>query len=98
MSWRFDRTLRWTAVPTAILTLGTAGNLSPRAPTSSAATSTVFVGVSVVPMDHELVLANQTVLVQGDRIAAVGPDGSIPIPEDAQWVDAAGKYLLPGLI
>lgn len=39
---------------------------------------------------------NATVLVQGDRIAAVGP--SVAIPKGAQVLDAAGRTVLPGII
>jgi imidazolonepropionase-like amidohydrolase len=38
-----------------------------------------------------------TVVVVGNRIQAVGPDGSVQVPEGAQVIDAAGKALLPGL-
>ena len=38
-----------------------------------------------------------TVVVVGNRIQAVGPDGSVAIPAGAQVIDAAGKALLPGL-
>jgi imidazolonepropionase-like amidohydrolase len=38
-----------------------------------------------------------TVVVVGNRIQAVGPDGSVAIPSGAQVIDAAGKALLPGL-
>ncbi|HEX2081042.1 MAG TPA: amidohydrolase family protein [Longimicrobium sp.] len=38
-----------------------------------------------------------TVVVQGNRIQAVGPDGSVAIPAGAQVIDATGKALLPGL-
>ncbi len=38
-----------------------------------------------------------TVVVSGNRIQAVGPDGSVAIPAGAQVIDAAGKALLPGL-
>lgn len=38
-----------------------------------------------------------SVLVVGDRIAAVGPDSEIASPAGAQTVDAAGATLLPGL-
>lgn len=38
-----------------------------------------------------------TVVVVGDHIAAVGADGEVPIPADAEVVDASGKALLPGL-
>jgi hypothetical protein len=38
-----------------------------------------------------------TVVVEGNRIAAVGPDGEVSIPSEARVVDAEGKTLLPGL-
>jgi imidazolonepropionase-like amidohydrolase len=38
------------------------------------------------------------VLVADGRITAAGPRASIKIPEGATVVDAAGKYVLPGLI
>jgi imidazolonepropionase-like amidohydrolase len=38
-----------------------------------------------------------TVLVEGNRIAAVGPDGGVAIPEGAERIDADGKTLMPGL-
>ena len=39
----------------------------------------------------------QTVVVQGDKITAVGPDGEVAIPDGAERIDAAGRTLLPGL-
>lgn len=59
---------------------------------------TAFVHASVVPMDREAVLADHTVLVEGDRIVAVGPSASVPVPENARVVPAEGKFLLPGLV
>lgn len=38
-----------------------------------------------------------TVVMSGDRITAVGKDGSVAIPAGATVIDAAGKTLLPGL-
>jgi imidazolonepropionase-like amidohydrolase len=38
-----------------------------------------------------------TVLVRGDRIAAVGPAAAIAVPDGATVVDAAGMTLLPGM-
>ncbi|PYX49442.1 MAG: hypothetical protein DMG79_08650 [Acidobacteria bacterium] len=40
---------------------------------------------------------DQTVIVTGDRFAAVGPAGSIQLPEDADRIDGRGKTILPGL-
>lgn len=38
-----------------------------------------------------------TVLIENDRIRAVGPAEAVEIPRGAQVVDASGKYLIPGL-
>jgi imidazolonepropionase-like amidohydrolase len=38
-----------------------------------------------------------TVVVEGERITAVGVDGSVPIPAGATIIDASGKTVLPGL-
>ncbi len=56
-----------------------------------------FVNVNVVPMDSERVLADQTVLVRGDRIVQVGPASKVKVPAGAVRVDGRGKYLMPGL-
>src|SRR5262249_61563808 len=39
-----------------------------------------------------------TLLVDGNRIAAVGPIGRVAIPRDAVILDARGKTMIPGLI
>ena len=57
----------------------------------------VFDGVSVVPMDSERVVADQAVVVDGDRITWIGPVGQAEIPSGAVRVDGRGKYLMPGL-
>src|SRR5687767_468206 len=61
------------------------------------AQTTAFVGVNVIPMDRERVLANQTVIVRKGVIAEIGDAKKVNIPKDALRVDAAGKYLIPGL-
>ena len=38
-----------------------------------------------------------TVLIDGNKIRAVGKDGTVMIPAQAERIDAAGKALLPGL-
>ena len=53
--------------------------------------------VSVVPMDRNRVVPHQTVLIQGDRITAVGPRGSVRIPEGAKRLDGRNLYLMPAL-
>jgi len=39
-----------------------------------------------------------TVLIRGSKIAAVGPNASVTVPAGAQVIDAAGKFVLPGII
>lgn len=56
-----------------------------------------FVNVNVIPMDQERVLADQTVIVRGGRIASIGPASTTTIPAEIARVDARGKYLIPGL-
>ena len=38
-----------------------------------------------------------TVVITGNRITAVGPDGRVRLPQHAQVIDAGGRTLLPGL-
>ena len=54
-------------------------------------------GVTVVDVMDGSLHPEQTVLVTGNRIAAVGPAREVAVPEDAEVVEAAGRYLIPGL-
>jgi imidazolonepropionase-like amidohydrolase len=81
----------WTRALAAIVLLAAPGVVAQ--PPKSVA----FTNVSVVPMDSNKVVPNQTVVVTGDRITAVGPAKSTPVPENAVRVDGQGKYLMPGL-
>ena len=56
-----------------------------------------FVNVHVIPMDSEQVLENQTVIVKDGRIVEVGSASSVDIPDGAERIEGAGKYLMPGL-
>ena len=47
--------------------------------------------------EQGLVRPRSTVLIRGDRIAAVGADDSVHVPDGATVVDAAGKTVMPGL-
>jgi len=39
-----------------------------------------------------------TVIFSGDRIQAVGPSKSTPVPKGAKVIEAKGKWILPGMI
>ena len=56
----------------------------------------IFVGVSVIPMDRETVLTNQTVVVQNGRIASIGGPGGT-LPTGATIVNGGGKFLMPAI-
>ena len=53
--------------------------------------------VTVIDMTGAPGRADQTVLIEKERVAAVGATASIPVPRGAKIVDAAGKFLIPGL-
>jgi imidazolonepropionase-like amidohydrolase len=54
-----------------------------------------FVHASVIPMDRERVLPDQTVIVAVNRILEIGPTQSTEIPEGVTQIDATGRYLIP---
>lgn len=44
------------------------------------------------------VIENGTIVITGDRIAAVGPAGTVQVPEGAKTIDVAGKIIMPGIV
>lgn len=56
-----------------------------------------FVGVHVVPMDEERVLRDQTVVVADGVITAIGNAAELEPPAGAIRIEAAGRWLMPGL-
>ncbi|HMT06498.1 MAG TPA: amidohydrolase family protein [Pyrinomonadaceae bacterium] len=62
------------------------------------AQTTAFVGVNVIPMDRERVLANQTVIVEKGIIKTIGDSANVKVPKNAVKIDGTGKYLVPGLV
>jgi imidazolonepropionase-like amidohydrolase len=57
-----------------------------------------FEHVSVIPMDEEHVLENQTVIVRNGAIETIGDSGQDQVPDEALIIDGRGKYLIPGLV
>ncbi|GAA1820738.1 amidohydrolase family protein [Actinomadura chokoriensis] len=57
----------------------------------------VLRGGMVLPMtDGREVLDRADVLIEGDRISAVGPD--LPVPDGTAEIDASGGIVMPGMI
>jgi imidazolonepropionase-like amidohydrolase/Tol biopolymer transport system component len=66
---------------------------------SDAPTGTVaVVGGKVVTMRGDEMIADGTVLIEGNRIRAVGPRDQVAVPAGAYIVDAKGKTVIPGLV
>ncbi len=53
-------------------------------------------GVTVVDVVDGKLLRDQTVLVVGNRITTIAPQGKVTAPKGALVVDAKGKYVVPG--
>lgn len=71
------------------------GGRVPQVPKSE--DSIAFLNVNLVPMTDERIMADQTVLVKGDRIVATGPSERIEVPQNSNIIDGNGAYLMPGL-
>ena len=57
----------------------------------------VFTHVTVIDATGSPAKPDMTVVIKGDRIAALGKTADIDFPESARIVDATGKFLIPGL-
>lgn len=61
---------------------------------------TAIVGATVIhpERDNDVATPDTTIIVRGNRIAAVGPARDTPVPEGARVVDARGRWIIPGLV
>lgn len=57
----------------------------------------VFEHARLFDAQSRRLIPNTTVRIDADRITAVGRDGSVAVPRDAERVDAHHRVLLPGL-
>ena len=55
-------------------------------------------GAQVVDGTGRPAASGQTILIQDGRIAAVGPDAEVEVPDDARVLDLAGHTVVPGFI
>lgn len=69
-------------------------------PTFFFAQKTAFKNVHVIPLtEKNLILKNQTVLIDGQKIIAIGNHSSTPIPKNYKIIDGKGnQYLMPGMM
>jgi imidazolonepropionase-like amidohydrolase len=59
---------------------------------------TAIVHVTVIDGTGAAPRANQTILIDHDRIAAVGADGAVALPAGVRTIDGTGHTAIPGLV
>jgi imidazolonepropionase-like amidohydrolase len=57
-----------------------------------------LVGGTAITMNGTEVIPNSTIIVDRNRITAIGPSGQVQIPAGAHRVDVSGKFITPGII
>lgn len=60
-------------------------------------TVTALVGGTLIDGNGGTPLANSVILVEGERITAVGTVATLPVPRGATVISTEGQYVLPGL-
>lgn len=80
----------------ALVTPLGAQGLSPGSTT--AARTTAIVGASVVDLAGGPPLTDAVVIVEGERITAIGPASATRVPAGAAVIRATGKWIVPGLM
>jgi imidazolonepropionase-like amidohydrolase/Tol biopolymer transport system component len=55
-------------------------------------------GARIITMHGDDVIADGTVVIDRNRITAVGPRASTAVPADAKVIDVAGKTIMPGIV
>jgi predicted amidohydrolase len=81
----------------AIALLAAAASVSAAAHTTAQPPALAIRNVNVVDVAGGPTQPGRTVVIQGNRIVAVGPAAAVRVPRGAQVVDGTGKYLIPGL-
>ena len=57
-----------------------------------------FTGARIITMKGDEVIEDGIVVLNGNRIEAIGPKSSVKVPADARVFDVTGKVIMPGLI
>ena len=88
----------WRVLPAAVTIVACARSGAMSATGGPVAPPLAIVGVTVIdPTATQVFRADQTVVVENGRVAAIGPRSSVTIPANARRIEAAGRYLIPGL-
>ncbi|MGA2623248.1 MAG: amidohydrolase family protein [Bacteroidota bacterium] len=73
-------------------------NISFSALTDNPTGPVALVGATLITMKGDEVIPDATILIERNRIKAVGPSASVQVPANAYKLDVRGKYIMPGII
>jgi imidazolonepropionase-like amidohydrolase len=85
------------AIAATLAVLGLASTVATSAESNAQHVTAVRAG-KLVDVVAGKVLLDQTILISGERITAVGPAASINVPAGAEVIDLSGATVLPGLV
>ena len=71
---------------------------APDPPTIDGAGTIMIAGATLIDGTGAVPIEDAVVIVRGDRIEHAGSRDDVPVPEGGEVVDAAGKFLIPGLV
>ncbi len=91
--FRVRKSHRWT-VAGLLMLMQACASVAP----TNANESVAIVGVAIVdPLSNQSSTTDQTIVISGGVIRAVGPTSTITVPVNARRVDGRGKFAIPGL-
>ncbi len=73
-------------------------NISFKQPYDKPAGKIALVGARIVSMKGDEVIENGTIVVDANRIVAVGPQKSTPVPAGTKVIQVTGRTIIPGII
>ncbi len=65
---------------------------------AEAVATKAIVGGTVVDLDGTAPIRDAVILIEGEKIVAIGSAADVPVPDAAQLIDASGAWLIPGLM
>lgn len=73
-------------------------NINFKSNSDKPAGSIALVGATVITMKGDEIIPNATILIEQNRIKAIGAANAISIPSSTKTIDVAGKFIMPGMI
>jgi len=55
-------------------------------------------GATIITMKGDEIIPGATIVIDRNRIVAIGPSGSVTVPSGAKRINVSGKYIMPGII